>query len=237
MKTIKKTSKGLILALLILFGSGNMQAQQSAYENWAKLNRYEKENKELINSDMEIKVVFMGNSITESWAGVRPQFFSENGFVGRGISGQTTPQFLLRFRNDVIDLNPMVVVINGGINDIAQNTEVYNPDYTLACIKSMTELADANEIDVILTSVLPAANIPWNAEIQDVPRKIEELNARIKEYADESGFMYVDYYSKMVDKNKAMTAAYTNDGVHVTEAGYKVMESIIKDAINELMVE
>ncbi|MDL2214955.1 GDSL-type esterase/lipase family protein [Dysgonomonas sp. OttesenSCG-928-M03] len=235
MKTIKRRLRSISF-VIILISSGliNIEAQIIT-ENWAKLSRYEQENKEVKSSNMNVKTVFIGNSITEMWAGTHPRFFTDNDYIGRGIGGQTTPQFLSRFRQDVINLAPRSVVINGGINDIAENSGIYNPRYTLDCIKSMAELAEYHNIKVILTSILPAANIPWNDNITDVPRKVSELNEMIKEYADEKGFVYVDYYSQMVDSEKAMITEYTSDGVHVTLAGYKVMESIIKEEIDRIL--
>ncbi len=234
MKTMKKKLRFILVILLANFSFINAGAQITA-EKWANLNRYEQENNELMNSKMDIKTVFIGNSITEMWAGIHPRFFTDNNYIGRGIGGQTTPQFLSRFRQDVINLAPQSVVINGGINDIAENTGTYNPQYTLDCIKSMAELAESHNIKVILTSVLPAANIPWNASITEVPRKISELNEKIKIYAGEKGFIYVDYYSRMINSEKAMITEYTSDGVHVTLTGYKVMESIIKDEIDKVL--
>jgi len=224
----------VLSGLIILGGMTNLRAQNT-YDDWARLSRYKQENKDLINSTVKTKTVFFGNSITEGWVGTHPDFFTMNGYIGRGIGGQTVPQFLSRFRQDAIALNPQIVVINGGINDIAQNAGEYDSDYTFDCIKSMAELAQTNNIKVILTSVLPAANIPWKSNITNVPLKISELNRNIKNYADEKGFTYVDYYSQMVDPNKGMKKEYTTDGVHVTAKGYKVMEGIIKEAIDKLI--
>lgn len=119
----------------------------------------------------EKRVVFLGNSITEGWVRTHPDFFKTNGYIGRGISGQTSYQFLLRFREDVINLSPALVVINAGTNDVAENTNPYNEDYTFGNIVSMVELAKVNKIKVILTSVLPAAAFKWRMEIKDAPQK------------------------------------------------------------------
>ncbi len=132
-------------------------------------------------------------------------------------------------------LNPEVVVINAGTNDVAENTGVYNEEYTMGNIISMVELASVNGIEVILTSVLPAAAFGWNAAIKDAPQKIEALNKRISAYAQKEGIPYVDYYSAMVyGDNKALNPAYTKDGVHPTLDGYKVMEALIKKAIDKV---
>lgn len=201
--------------------------------SWIHTNRYADANKELQatpnNGD---RVIFLGNSITEGWVRHHPQFFKGNpNFHGRGISGETTCQFLLRFRNDVIDNKPTVVVINGGTNDIALNTGDYNPDFTFGNIVSMVELAKANGIKVILTSVLPVDKYGWRPEVSDVPEKIKALNARIKDFATANDIVYVDYYAPMVVDGGALNPSYTNDGVHPTPYGYDVMETLIVPVI------
>lgn len=205
--------------------------------DWPNLGRYAQENARLQQDDATVKgrVVFMGNSITEGWVREDAAFFTSNGYIGRGISGQTSYQFLLRFREDVLKLNPEVVVINAGTNDVAENTGAYNEEYTMGNIISMVELASVNGIEVILTSVLPAAAFGWNTAIKDAPQKIEALNKRISAYAQKEGIPYVDYYSAMVyGDNKALNPAYTKDGVHPTLDGYKVMEVLIKKAIDKV---
>jgi lysophospholipase L1-like esterase len=208
---------------------------QQDNEQWARLSHYAQDNAaRKNNADEPLKAVFIGNSITQGWADQHPAFFTSHHYAGRGIGGQTTPQFLSRFRADVIDLHPQAVVINGGVNDIAENTGTYASDYTFGSIQSMAELAHANGIKVVLTSVLPAAQIPWRKEITDVPAKIAALNARIKAYAEAKGFAYVDYYSRMVAADKGLMAEYTTDGVHVTDAGYRVMEALIEEQLNSM---
>lgn len=200
------------------------------------LNRYAQENKNITISGKPVKVVFMGNSITEGWVNCHPAFFTDNGYVGRGISGQTSYQFLLRFREDVIKLSPSLVVINAGTNDVAENTGAYNEEYTFGNILSMVELAKAHKIKVILTSTLPAASFGWNPSIKDAKVKIASLNARIKAYAHEHKIPYVDYYEKMVyGDNGALNPKYTKDGVHPTAEGYDVMEALIKEAIDKVL--
>jgi lysophospholipase L1-like esterase len=183
------------------------------------------------------KAAFMGYSISLMWADMRPGFFKDNHYVGCGIGGQTTPQMLSRFRLDIVTLKPQVAVINGGINDIACNSGDYDFELTLASIRSMAEIAHANGIKVILTSVLPAAEIPWRKEITSVPEKVDRLNAAIKAYCAKKGFTYVDYYAQLVRKDgvKGMLEQYTTDGVHVTVAGYEVMEEIIKQTIDNII--
>lgn len=182
------------------------------------------------------QVVFLGNSITEGWAHQRPEFFKGNGFIGRGISGQTSYQFVLRFRQDVIDLHPQIVVINTATNDIAENTHPYDEDRTFANIETMVELARANRIKVIFTTTLPAAKFGWNPRITDGADKIARLNERIRKYAEKHNIPFVDYYSKMVvDEERALNPAYSNDGVHPTQAGYAVMEPLVKAVIDQMI--
>lgn len=181
------------------------------------------------------QVVFLGNSITEGWPNANPAFFADNNYIGRGISGQTSPQLLLRFRQDVIDLHPVAVVINIGTNDIAQNTGEYNPALTMSCIQSMAELADYNGIKVILSAVLPVSEYPWRKEITSVPQKIDALNAMIKAYAESRGFAYIDYNTPMRDAKGGMKAGYANDGVHPTKEGYRVMEKLAKEVVDRVI--
>ena len=182
------------------------------------------------------KELFLWVTITEGWIRTHPDFFKSNGYISRGISGQTSYQFLLRFREDVINLSPALVVINAGTNDVAENTNVYNEDQTFGNIVSMVELAKANKIKVILTSVLPAAAFKWRMEIKDAPQKIQALNARIEAYAKANKIPFVNYYKVMVvDENQALNPQYTKDGVHPTSEGYDIMEPLIKSAIDKAL--
>lgn len=235
---IMKTKHLLLSSMccLVLCLSQIVHAQNNAHE-WGNFNRYAQDNSNLIKEGKaKNRVVFIGNSITEGWVGQHPEFFSENHYIGRGISGQTSYQFLLRFRQDVINLSPEVVVINAATNDIAENTGPYNEDYTFGNIVSMVELARANGIKVILTTTLPAATFCWNPKIQDAPRKIEALNKRLKAYAKLNHIPFVNYYTHMVKKDdKSLKLEYTQDGVHPTLPGYQVMESLIKPAIDKAL--
>ena len=225
----------LAISLLCLTCIGAMAQKKQTHDQFANFKRYEQANKELpAPAKKEKRVVFMGNSITEGWVKIHPEFFKENGYVGRGISGQTSYQFLLRFREDVINLKPKLVIINAGTNDIAENTGPYDIDITFGNIASMAEIAKANKIKVILTSVLPAAGFRWNKKITDAPDRIEALNAKIKEYAKANKIPYVDYYTPMVTgAERALNPDYSKDGVHPTLDGYIVMEALIKSVIDK----
>lgn len=227
----------LAISLLFLTCMGAMAQKKQTHDQFANFKRYEQANKELpAPAKKEKRVVFMGNSITEGWVKIHPEFFKENGYVGRGISGQTSYQFLLRFREDVINLKPKLVIINAGTNDIAENTGPYDIDITFGNIASMAEIAKANKIKVILTSVLPAAGFRWNKKITDAPDRIEALNAKIKEYAKANKIPYVDYYTPMVTgAERALNPDYSKDGVHPTLDGYIVMEALIKPVIDKAL--
>lgn len=198
------------------------------------LEKYTEINEEFMKTEHQQKkrpVVFIGNSITEGWVRVHPDFFQDNNFIGRGISGQTSSQLLLRFRNDVVQLKPSAVIINVGTNDIAENSGKYDLQLTLGNIKSMTEIAKANKIKVILSSVLPAKRFKWNTNTTDVPQKIEALNEEIKTYAQKMGFMYIDYHSQLKDEDGALKSHFGDDGVHPNSECYEVMEKIVRDAL------
>ncbi|MBQ8046721.1 MAG: SGNH/GDSL hydrolase family protein [Prevotella sp.] len=231
---MKRTVKTITLAAAMLFATGNMQAQRHDFANY---QRYAEENAQLGKPQKkEKRVVFMGNSITEGWVRQHPDFFKEHGYIGRGISGQTSYQFLLRFRQDVIDLQPKLVVINYGTNDIAENTGKYDEDQTFGNVASMCELAKANGIKVILTSTLPAGNFPWRLEIKDSMEKIRSLNARVKAYAEKNKIPFVDYFSAMLSEDGTrMNTAYTPEQVHPNGKGYDVMEALIVPAIKKAL--
>ncbi|MGB8319944.1 MAG: SGNH/GDSL hydrolase family protein [Ignavibacteriaceae bacterium] len=221
-----------ICLLVILLNLPGYSQNKNLKEDWANLKRYTKANEKLgSQSAGENRVVFMGNSITESWAVIDSSFFADNkNFIDRGISGQTSSQMLLRFRQDVIDLNPDVVVILAGTNDIAENTGPISIKDIFGNIVSMVQLAEMNKIKVILSSVLPAYDFPWHHGLKPA-EKIVKLNSMLKSYCEENNIKYVDYYSKMVDDRGGLDKRYTNDGVHPTIAGYKIMDSIIEQAI------
>lgn len=225
---------GLTVLLTAIFSNFDMAAEN---RDFGGFSRYAKANKEIpVKKKGEKRVVFLGNSITDQWLKYSPEFFADNNYINRGISGQTSYQFLLRFREDVINLNPDLVVINVGTNDCAENTCAFNADITIGNLISMVELAKANKIKVVLTSVLPAAGFRWNKNITDASERIELLNRRIKSYAKENRIPYVDYYSSMVSgSERALNPEFTNDGVHPLKSGYTVMESLINPVIKRYL--
>ena len=205
-------------------------------QDWGNMNRYQKENRIAISTmNDKSRVVFMGNSITEVWASARPEFFEKHGFIGRGISGQTTPQMLVRFRQDVIDLKPDAVVILAGTNDIAGNTGPMTLEMITDNIKSMAELAEGNDIKVILCSVLPAYDYPWRPGLKP-NEKIPALNEFIKAYAEAKGFVYLDYFAAMADERNGLPKKYAEDEVHPTIEGYKVMEPLVVKAVKKALM-
>lgn len=205
---------------------------QKQIQDWPFLNKYKQENKTLLEpASGENRIVFMGDSISEFWSNVHPEFFQGKWYVNRGISGQTSPQMLLRFRADVIQLKPIAVVILAGGNDIAGNTGPSTLEMILNNIFSMTELAQANQIKVILCSVLPANYFYWNPKAKPADAIIA-LNRNIKSYAEFNTIPYVDYHAVMVDEQKGLPLAYSDDGVHPNKAGYQVMESLIENTLS-----
>ena len=203
--------------------------------DWAHLKKFEKDNEQLKKIDEPNRVVFMGNSITEGWSNFDKDFFINNPFVNRGISGQTTPQMLIRFRPDVVNLNPKAVVILAGINDIAGNTGPISLENTAENIISMAEIAKANNIKVYICSTLPAIDFPWSPGIEPGP-KVIKLNSILKNYCDQNNITYVDYFTSVADdKGGLKVPEYTtaDDLVHPNLAGYKVMEKIILSALEK----
>src|SRR5690606_11253574 len=203
--------------------------------DWANLSRYREANAELGDpTPQEQRVVFMGNSITEGWARHFDELFPGKPYIGRGISGQTTLQMLVRFRQDVIDLQPAVVVILAGTNDIAGNTGPSTPEMIQGNIASMAELARANGIKVILSSILPASDYPWRPGLEPGP-KIVAINAWLRDYAAANGMVYLDYHSAMVDDQLGLPEELAYDGVHPTEAGFRIMAELAEAAISEAL--
>ncbi len=225
-----KKLKFIAALFLLLFVTAFSKAQ-----DWANIERFKGENDKLgLPKPDENRVVFMGDSITEGWIAYCPDFFSGKSYLNRGISGQTTPQMLVRFRSDVIHLRPAAVVILAGTNDIAGNTGPSTPEMILDNLISMAELAKIHGIRVVLCSILPVLDYPWRSGL-DPAEKIARLNERIKNYAGENGILYLDYYSSMVDYRKGLKKEYTYDGVHPNEAGYKIMAPLADEAIKKAL--
>lgn len=204
-----------------------MARREQREADWAQFSRYREANSRLTSAPA---VVFMGNSITDGWARMHPVFFSSRNMAGRGISGQTTSQMLVRFRADVIELKPKAVVILAGINDIARNNGVISLENIAWNIMSMCEIARAAGIKPVLCSLLPASRFSWAPELAPAA-DVRRLNGMLRAYAAENGIDYVDYYSAMADAVGGLDARFTYDGVHPTEAGYELMEKIVSPHI------
>jgi len=230
-------SKPVRFAVALVFASSvSPQAQTPEDQlrtDWAQLKRYQRENAALPPAVGD-RVVFMGNSITDGWAKYFPTQFPGKPYVGRGIGGQTTPQMLVRFRQDVIALKPKVVVILAGTNDIAGNTGPSTLEMIEDNLASMTELAQANGISVVLSSVLPVFDYPWKPGLEPAP-KIMALNAWMKAYAASHNAIYLDYHSALQDERHGMKTDLASDGVHPNEAGYRVMAPLAERAIEDAL--
>ena len=232
----------MICVGFFLFLAPSLKAQQDSVterlnqsNDWPNLRRYRSENiKAGLPASNENRVVFMGNSITDAWINSDPSFFANHPYLDRGISGQTTPQMLVRFRQDVIDLEPKAVVILAGINDIAENTGPSSVDMIENNLMSMAQLARANNIQVVLCSVLPAAAFPWRPGINPV-QSIIELNKWMKNYCETNNIGYVDYYDAMVDARKGLPENLSKDGVHPTLEGYRIMEPLVEKGIQKAL--
>jgi len=229
--------KPLLIALLLTLACSQKINSQD-WNEFANTRRYDKANLELkLHTKANNRVVFMGNSITEGWIQMRPDFFDNRDYINRGIGGQTTPQMLLRFRQDVVDLKPKVVVILAGTNDIAGNSGYISLEAIISTIKSMAEIANANDIKVIISSILPAIDYPWKPGL-DPASKIITINKALKVFSEENNFIYLDYYTAMVDdKGGLKVPEYTtaNDLVHPNKDGYLVMEKLAEIAINKAL--
>ena len=213
--------------------NGHKVIQEEEQENldWPALSKYKKDNHELkLKSNSGKRIVFMGDSITEGWSGIYPDFFQNKNYINRGISGQTTPQMLIRFRADVVDLNPSTVIILAGTNDIAENTGPSNVKMITDNIFSMSELAMAHKIKVILCSILPVYTYSWK-DIPDPPSYIAEVNNMLKSYCANHNLQYVDYFSSMANEKKGLGKELSEDGVHPNEKGYKIMSKIIQSVL------
>jgi lysophospholipase L1-like esterase len=224
-----------LVLVVTLGGSAGAQAAERLRTDWAHLERYRGANDSVgAPRRGEQRVVFMGNSITEAWAPMFAEQFPGKPYVGRGISGQTTPQMLVRFRQDVVALKPSVVVILGGTNDIAGNTGPSSVAMISDNLRSMTEIAKANRIRVVLASVLPVFDYPWKRGITPSDT-ILKLNRWMKAYADSVGATYLDFHTPMADARGGLRSDLTRDGVHPNDAGYRVMAPLAAAAIQSAL--
>lgn len=224
-------NKGRILAALIIACTVTTAHAQ----DWANIKRYEEANSKVPPPAADEKrVVYMGDSITDFWINSDSAFFAGKPYYDRGISGQTTGQMLLRFREDVINLKPAVVVILAGINDIAENNGPSKLEDVFGNIVSMAELARANHIKVVISSVLPANAFPWRPAINPT-EKVKALNDMLKAYTVKNNLVYLDYFTAMADAQRGLPANLSKDGVHPNLAGYKMMEPLAEKAISEAL--
>ena len=216
-----------------------LAAAQAKLMDWAQLGRYAAENAALAPAAPgEQRVVFYGDSITDAW-GRRPgtgDFFPGKPYVNRGISGQTTAQMVVRFHPDVVDLKPAVVVILAGTNDVAGNTGPMTPEMTMEDFRAMAEMARANGIKVVITSILPAGDFPWRKGLEPAP-KIQALNARLEAWCKAEGMVWVDYYSALADASGAMKPGLSVDGVHPNAAGYAIMAPLAEAGIAKALAK
>jgi lysophospholipase L1-like esterase/dienelactone hydrolase len=211
-----------------------IQQVENMKVDFANLKKYKEANSKVAAPKAnENRVVFLGNSITEGWANIDSTFFIQNNYIGRGISGQTSMQLLLRFRQDVLALKPKAVIINIGTNDIAENTGPYNADFTFGNIQSMVEIAKANDIKVIMSSVLPATKFEWRLSLGDRSEMIIELNKRLKAFAIANAIPYIDYHSALKNEKNGMNPDMAEDGVHPSIKAYKIMENLAQEQIKK----
>ena len=207
----------------------------SMLADWPDLARYRNENASLPPiSSGEKRVVFFGDSITDSWGRRVGVFFPGENFINRGISGQTTPQLVIRFQQDVVDLHPTVVVVLAGTNDIAGNTGPSTPQMTLDNFASMAAIAKANHIRMVIASILPAAAYPWKPGVKPA-EPIRQLNESLKNLSSREGLIFLDYYSAMADANGGMRPGLSSDGVHPTAKGYEIMTPLAEVAIKQAL--
>ena len=199
--------------------------------DWANNNYYKEANLKLKAYSADKKrVVFMGDSITENWGILKPEFFSQTKFINRGISGQTSPQMLIRFRSDAIELEPSIIIILAGTNDIAGNTGPTTINMISNNIISMSELALSHNIKVIISSVLPIYSYNWS-DVKEPNKKVIDLNKILYDYATKKNLPFLDYYSSMVDNRPGLKKEFSDDEVHPNKVAYEVMSDLALKAI------
>ncbi|MBP5528159.1 MAG: hypothetical protein J6X79_06905 [Bacteroidales bacterium] len=224
---MKKTAFIILFLTMTVFGFSQ--------DDWAGLSRYRADNGRVLESGELPEVVFMGNSITEYWAYYHPDFFSNHNFCGRGIGGQTSSQMLARFTADVVGLHPKAVVIMAGTNDVAHNDHWVAPDKVVANIVAMCDMARANGIVPIISSIPPCAGFVWNPEIKDAAQTIVDINHRLKDYALSNNIVYVDYHTALANEQKGFPKELSDDGCHPNADTYFIMEKLVLEAIREAL--
>ena len=221
---MKKLAITLILTTMSIFGFA---------QDWFGYNVYKADNERIIAAKDYPEVVFMGNSITELWAYYHPNFFSDNHFCGRGISGQTSAQMLVRFTDDVVALHPQAVVIMAGTNDVAHNDYWVSPERVVENIIAMCNIAKANGIVPIISSIPPCKEFPWRKEIKNVGQTIVDINNSLKEYAASNKIVYVDYHAALADEQLGFPKSMSDDGCHPNADTYYIMEEMVLKAIQK----
>ena len=212
---------------MAVFVAAFTSAFVASAQDWAKFYRYEEANAQV---SQKPKAVLMGDSITDGWAKQDPDFFTANNFLGRGISGQTTSHMLVRFRRDVVELNPEYVLILAGTNDIAKNNGDITLENVLGNIISMCEIAEANGIIPVICSALPADRFRWRPEMTPA-EEIVKYNVLLKAFADSKGYIYIDYHTALKNENNGLPEEYAADGVHPNLTCYKIMEDMVLNAL------
>lgn len=223
---MKKSIILIIFATMSLFGYS---------QDWFRFNDYKADNERIIANEAYPDVVFMGNSITENWAYFHPDFFTSHNFLGRGIGGQTSAHMLVRFKTDVIDLHPRVVVIMAGTNDVAHNDFWVAPEQVVNNVISMCELAQAHDIIPIISSITPCTSFVWRTEIENAGQTIVDINKSLKAYAEANNIIYVDYHSALADENQGFPKTLSEDGCHPDPDTYFIMEGLVLEAIREAL--
>ena len=223
---MKKAFILIILVTMSFFGYS---------QDWFGFNRYQADNERIIASGNYPEVVFMGNSITEIWVIYHPDFFSSHNFCGRGISGQTSAQMLVRFTNDVIDLHPKAVVILAGTNDVAHNDYWVSPEKVVENIVAMCNIAKANGIIPIISSIPPCKAFVWRPEIENAGQTIVDINKSLKAYAETNDLIYVDYHSALSDEDFGFPKTLSEDGCHPDPDTYFIMENMVLEAISNAL--